>query len=322
MSDLNILKKDVLAGRTLSRAEALSLACVPLDELCAAAEEIRSDCCGNTFDLCAIINAKSGRCSEDCAFCAQSARHRAAISEYELLDAESILAAALEAEAAGVLRFSIVTSGGSLSDEELASVARAVRLIRERTRLSVCISLGILTEAQYRRLGDAGAGRVHNNLETGENYFPKICTTHSWQDKRAAVTAAIAAGLSVCSGGIIGLGESMEDRVDMVLAARELGVDSIPVNILNPIAGTPLAGAPRLPYDEIRRTIAIFRFILPHAAIRMAGGRGLLPEAGLACFKSGANAAITGDMLTTSGIAAARDIRMISELGFEVRKNG
>ena len=182
--------------------------------------------------------------------------------------------------------------------------------------IEVCVSLGLLNKEQYRRIFHAGAFRVHNNLETSEAFFPNICTTHTFSEKISAIKAAKAAGMQVCSGGIIGLGETMEDRVDLAISLRELAVSSVPLNILNPICGTPLEHQPPLSYEEILRTVAVFRFLLPSAAIRLAGGRGLMPDKGKACFLSGANAAISGDMLTTSGITIENDMRIIRDCGF------
>ena len=322
MFEFEAIKDKVLKGALIGKEEALALAETPLDVLAAAASEIQAHFCGRAFDLCAIINAKSGKCSEDCKFCAQSAHNNASIEEYGLLPAERILNAARAAEKAGILRFSMVTSGGALTDAELDSICLSVGLIRRETTLSVCLSPGLLSQAQYRRLAEAGVDRIHNNLESSERYFPQVCTTHSWHEKTAAIMAARAAGLSVCSGGIIGMGETMADRIDMALSVRALGVRSIPVNILNPIKGTPYGTRSVLSEEEVLRTVAIFRFIIPNGAVRMAGGRGLIPGAGSAFFTGGSNAAITGDMLTTAGIAAARDIETACALGYEVKKIG
>lgn len=312
-------KEKVLAGEPITRQEALRLYGQPLGELCEAADEIRRHFCSNGFDLCTIINGKSGRCSENCRFCAQSAHNHTGAAEYPLLPAGEIAAQAKESERQGVLRFSIVTSGRRLSDREVEAMCEAVRQIRRETSLSVCISFGLLGEAQYRMLKEAGVSRVHNNLETSRRNFPNICTTHTFDDKVAAVRAAQAAGLSVCSGGIMGLGETPEDRIDMALTLRELGIRSIPVNMLNPIPGTPFAQNERLTAQEMRRIVAVYRFLLPEASIRLAGGRGLLPDKGKSCFRSGANAAISGDMLTTAGITVETDKKLLEELGFEVK---
>lgn len=319
MTDMQRAKEKVLAGEPITRQEALRLYGQPLGELCEAADEIRRHFCSNGFDLCTIINGKSGRCSENCRFCAQSAHNHTGAAEYPLLPAGEIAAQAKESERQGVLRFSIVTSGRRLSDREVEAMCEAVRQIRRETSLSVCISFGLLGEAQYRMLKEAGVSRVHNNLETSRRNFPNICTTHTFDDKVAAVRAAQAAGLSVCSGGIMGLGETPEDRIDMALTLRELGIRSIPVNMLNPIPGTPFAQNERLTAQEMRRIVAVYRFLLPEASIRLAGGRGLLPDKGKSCFRSGANAAISGDMLTTAGITVETDKKLLEELGFEVK---
>ena len=220
-----------------------------------------------------------------------------------------------------MLRYSIVTSGRRLSDAEVEQVCGSIRKIREETSIEVCVSLGLLDETQFHRIREAGASRVHCNLETSARYFPSVCTTHTYAEKIETLQAAKRAGLSVCSGGILGLGETMEDRIDMVLTARELGVRSVPVNLLNPIMGTPYEKNTPLTNEEACRCVALFRFLLPDASIRLAGGRGLLGDKGEACFRSGANAAISGDMLTTAGITVATDRRMLHNLGFEVKRN-
>lgn len=322
MSNIEKIRDQVLSGAPIDRETALWLYDQPLDELCACADEIRQHLCGNGFDLCTIVNAKSGRCPENCKFCAQSAHNHTNAEEYPLLSAEEILSHAKENARQGVLRYSIVTSGKRLSDDEIDQVCVAVRRIREETPLAVCISGGLLNQAQFARLKAAGVTRVHNNLEASRRFFPFVCTTHTFDDKVAAIRAAQDAGLTVCSGGIMGLGETAEDRIDMALTLRELGVKSVPVNLLNPIPGTPFADNPRLTDTDLRHIVAVYRFILPDAAIRLAGGRGLLPDKGRGCFRSGANAAISGDMLTTAGITTATDRALLHELGYEVKRDG
>lgn len=312
-------KNYVAQGGVISRAQALELAEMPLEELCTAADEIRRQFCGNGFDICTIINAKSGKCSENCKFCAQSAHYHTGAEEYPMLDADTIAAQAKRDDERGVLRFSLVTSGKRLTPAEVEQECASIRAVREQTGIAVCISNGLLDEASYRKLKEAGATRVHNNLESSRRFFPSVCTTHTFDEKCAAIRAAQAAGLSVCSGGIVGMGETMEDRIDMVLELRELGVHSIPVNMLNPIPGTPYETLPKLTNDDMCRIVAVFRFLIPEASIRLAGGRGLLPDKGRACFCSGANAAISGDMLTTSGITVETDMAMLRELGYEPR---
>ncbi len=320
MSIVNELKEKIFAGGKITREEAVKLISAPLGELTAAADEIRKKCSGSGFDICTIINGKCGKCPEDCKYCAQSAHYHTKLKEtYPLLDEEELLEGARYNAERGVLRYSIVTSGKRLNDDEIDRLCKSIRAIRKETSIQVCISLGLLNEEQFKKLKEAGASRVHCNLETSENYFPSVCTTHTYKEKIETLKAAKRAGLSICSGGILGLGESMEDRIDMVLTARELGVKSIPVNLLNPIPGTPYENNTPLTNDEACRCVAIFRFLIPDASIRLAGGRGLVGDKGEACFKSGANAAISGDMLTTAGITIETDMDLIKKLGYEVR---
>lgn len=317
--ELNALTDKVLRGEAITREEALYLWEQPLQELCRCGDRIRRHFCANRFDICTIINGKSGRCSEDCKFCAQSACHHTGAAQYPLLSPDEIVAQARADFQQGVLRYSIVTSGRSLSQREVDEMCGVIRRIRDEVGISVCISFGLLSEAQFRMLKEAGATRVHNNLETSRRYFPQVCTTHTFDDKVRAIRAAQAAGLSVCSGGIMGLGETPEDRIDMAISLRELGIRSVPVNLLNPVPGTPFENRQVLSEADMRRIVAVYRFLLPEASIRLAGGRGLLPDQGRRCFQSGANAAISGDMLTTAGITTRTDMAMLKELGYEVR---
>lgn len=317
MTECAILKQEVLKGKKINKSEAMELYEQPLEELCACADEIRRSFLSGQFDICCIINGKNGRCSENCRFCAQSSRYLTGLKEYPLLSEENILAHARIAEKQGVRRFSIVTSGKRLSDGEVEKMCRAVRRIKNETGLLLCVSFGLLEEAQFKALKEAGVTRAHNNLESSRRYFPNICTTHTFDDKLKAIRAAQAAGLEVCSGGIMGLGETPGERVDLALTLRELGIKSVPVNMLNPIPGTPFEGLKKLTEEEMRRITAVFRFILPDAFIRLAGGRGLLDDHGRSCFCSGANAVISGDMLTTAGITVQTDMAMIKELGYE-----
>ncbi len=320
MNLVNELKGKIFSGEAVTKEEALRLLEAPLDELTAAANEIREHFNDNTFDMCTIINGKCGKCSEDCKYCAQSAHyHTACEDSYPLLSTEELLEQAKYNDKRGVLRYSIVTSGRALSDEEVDKACESIRAIRTETNISVCVSFGLLNEDQFRRLKEAGASRVHCNLETSRRYFPTVCTTHTYDEKIETLKAAKRAGLSICSGGIMGLGETMEDRIDMALTARDLGVTSIPVNLLNPIPGTPYENNRVLSNDELCRIVAIFRFLIPQGMIRLAGGRGLVGDKGEKCFKSGANAAISGDMLTTAGITVETDMDLIRRLGYEVK---
>lgn len=320
MEKIQELKEKVFCGDLLEKQEIMELLEAPLEELSQAADEIREHFCGNRFDMCTIINGKCGKCSEDCKYCAQSIHfHTNCEESYPLLSTDKLLEQARHNKEQGVLRYSIVTSGKRLSDREVEQVCDSIRSIRRETGIEVCVSFGLLGIEQFKKIKEAGASRVHCNLESSERYFKEVCTTHTYQEKIETLKAAKEAGLSVCSGGIMGLGETMEDRVDMAFALRNLGVTSIPVNLLNPIPGTPCEKNRVLSNEELIRIAAIFRFIIPDASIRLAGGRGLLPDKGRKCFKSGANAAISGDMLTTAGITVETDMELLKELGYEVR---
>lgn len=318
MTKLELLTEKVLGGEQITKEEALFLYAQPIGALCENADKIRRYFCSNQFDLCAVVNGKSGGCSENCRFCAQSAHNHTGVAKYPLLSAEEIVAQAKINKEQGVLRYSIVTSGKCLSDGEIESMCEAIRQIKKEVGISVCVSFGLLTEEQLRKLKKAGVTRVHNNLETSRRNFPNVCTTHTFEDKVRVIRHAQIAGLSVCSGGIMGIGETPEDRIDMAISLRELGIKSIPVNILNPIPGTPMQNNKPLSEEEIRRIVAVYRFLLPTASIRLAGGRGLLADKGKDCFLAGANAAISGDMLTTAGITTKTDMALLKEIGYEV----
>ena len=316
---ITTLQKKVINGGTLSREEAILLSSAQLEPLCEAADQIRRHFCGNAFDMCSIINGKSGKCPEDCKYCAQSSHYSADTAVYPHQSTDEILREAKANAADGILRFSIVTSGKRLSDQEVEQVCDSFRKIRETCGISLCASMGLLSQKQFKMLKSAGVVRYHNNLETSRRFFPHICTTHTYEDKIQAIRDARESGLTVCSGGIIGLGETMEDRIDMALTLRDLQIRSVPINVLNPIPGTPLEHNAPLPEDEVCRTAAIFRFLLPDSILRMAGGRGLMEDQGRRVFRSGANGAITQNMLTTGGIAVREDRQLAEELGFEIR---
>lgn len=320
MTVVETIKNRVVCGEQITKKDALVLYKTPLEELCTAANEIRKQFCGEGFDICTIINGKSGKCSEDCKFCAQSSHYNGSAEEYPLLSTNKIVEQAKHNHEQGVLRYSIVTSGKRLSNEEVDKMCDAIREIRAKVDISICISFGLLNKAQYKKLKIAGVTRVHNNLETSRRNFTNICTTHTFDDKLKSIRAAQSAGLTVCSGGIMGLlGETTEDRIDMAFTLGELGIKSIPINMLNPISGTPLGESKKLSNEDMRRIVAIYRFILPTASIRLAGGRGLLDDKGEGCLLSGANAAISGDMLTTAGITVETDMKLIKKLGYEVK---
>lgn len=317
--ELEKLKNKVLNGGDISRQEAIDLYKEDYDELRKAAEEIREHFCQDQFDMCTIINAKSGRCPENCKFCAQSAHSNTEVEAYSLLDKDIIVKDAVDKYRRGVPRYSLVSSGRSLTEDDIDKVCEIVKEIHQQEpEVKVCLSGGLISAEGFKKLKDAGVLRIHNNLESSENFFKEICTSHTYDQKVQAIKNAKDAGMEVCSGGIIGLGEDIEDRVDMFFNLRNLNVASIPVNVLNPVKGTPMENNKILDQEEINRTIAICRFINPKAAIRLAGGRANMEELGKSCFRSGANAAITGDMLTTRGASLEDDMQMVKEMDYDI----
>lgn len=317
--EIGILKEKVLNGGQISREESLFLAKdVPKQELYKAAGEIRDSKMGRRFDTCSIVNARSGRCSEDCKWCAQSAWFKTRIEEYEVVDEKTCVELAQLNAEYGVDKFSFVTSGRALSDRNINLLCGYARKIKQETNIKLCASMGLLGKAQLQRLVDAGITRYHCNLESSADFFPSLCSTHTTEDKLKTIQAAREVGMEVCSGGIIGMGESMEDRISLAFMLRDLKVKSIPVNVLNPIPGTPLAGTASLSDDEILTTIALFRFINPDAWLRFAGGRLLIAHIETAAIEAGINAAIVGDLLTTIGSKVKEDMQKVRELGFTI----
>lgn len=319
--DINEIKEKVKNGYEITRDEAIEIYKSDYEELTEAADELRKHFCGNDFDICTIINAKSGKCSENCKFCAQSAHYNTHVKEYDLLDKETIVNDALDKYKRGIPRYSMVASGKSLTDEDINNICYITREIYEKAPgIRVCLSGGLISEEGFEKLKDAGIKRVHNNLESSRNYFKEICTTHTYDQKINTIKAAQEAGMEICSGGLIGLGESFEDRIDMAMELRELGVKSVPVNLLNPIKNTPLENMEKLSMEEVNRTCATFRFILKDAFIRLAGGRSLMEEYGKSAFKSGANATISGVLLTTEGPSIEDDMETLRELNYEIKE--
>jgi biotin synthase len=273
---------------------------------------------GNTIDLCSIVNAKSGACPEDCAFCAQSAHSDTHTNVYPLMDKEEIKRVAESAKERGVKRFCVVTSGKKPSDDELNEICSFISVIRE-TGLLPCATLGFLDVEQFKRLKDSGLHRYHHNLETSEFFFSEICSTHTYNDKIRTIESAKSLGFSVCSGGIFGLGESWEDRIDMAFALKEIGVDSVPINLFTPITGTPLSGQELLDPLEALKIIAIYRLVLPECEIRVCGGRpATLKEKVSQIFFAGADSMLLGNYLTTSGRDPDDDLQMIIEMGLKI----
>lgn len=323
MSESNCLKlaKSIIAGRRIKRGDDLStFLTAPLPELQEGARLLQDHFCGNHIDFCTIINGRSGRCGENCKYCAQAACHHTGIEEYAFLPKETILAHARANEEAGANRFAIVTSGRALSGRDFDRAIETYEAMRDTLHIDLCASHGLLTRAQLRRLHEAGVTSYHHNIETSRRFFPQICTTHTYDDRIRTIKMAQEEGFCVCSGGIIGMGETWEDRLDMALSLAELGIESIPINALMPIPGTGMEGRAQLPADDILRTIAFFRYINPAANIRLAAGRKLLPKNGATAFCAGASASITGNMLTTSGTTIKEDMAMIAKLGLTNRE--
>ena len=286
-----------------------------LEDLQEGAQLIQKNFRGNHIDLCTIINGKSGRCGENCKYCAQSACHKTGVEEYNFLPAEEILSAALANEKAGVNKFSIVTSGRALSGADFDKAIDAYKLLRENLKIDLCASHGILNAEQLKKLREVGVKNYHHNIETSRRFFPQICTSHTFDDRIKTIKLAQAAGLNVCSGGIIGMGETWQDRIEMAFELSELKINSIPLNALMAVKGTALENLPPLKPEEILRTVAIFRFINPAADIRLAAGRKILPDKGASAFLNGASASITGNMLTTSGTTIEGDLKILEQLG-------
>ena len=298
---LQEIKERLLEGGKISREEADWLATYPdLDALCDAADEISRRFQGTKVDSCSIVNARSGQCGEDCKWCAQASRHNTGCQNYRFLSEKETMEAARHNEREGIRRFSLVTSGRTVSDSDMDEFCRIYERLDKETDLYLCASMGLLTKEQLKRLQDAGVKRYHCNMETSSKVFPTLCTTHTPDDKKKTIAAARELGMDICSGGIIGMGETLADRIDFAFELAEMDVDSVPMNILDPIPGTPLENVPLISEEEIIRTAALFRFILPQKSIRFAGGRmRLSQESMLRMMTGGVNGVLMGDMLTT-----------------------
>lgn len=299
----------------MDRREIEALLELPLHEIMARADRVRARAAGSRIELCNILNAKSGMCAEDCKFCAQSARHHTDASIYPLKTKDEMLSSAKRAKEIGAERFDIVTSGKALSKEEIDLIAEAVSRITRDIGIKMCASLGKLDEENLARLKKAGLSRYHHNIETSPRYYPKIVTTHSFDERLATIMAAKKVGLEVCSGGIVGMGETWQDRIDMALILKELDVDSVPINILVPIKGTAFEHRDTLSPTDAIKTIALFRIILKDKVIKVAAGReSILKDFQAAAFMAGANGMLIGGYLTIRGRAVEDDRRLAEEV--------
>jgi biotin synthase len=313
----------VLEGRSVSMKEIrllLEAKGPDLMDLVAVANRVRVEFNGNEIDLCSLLNAKSGKCSEDCAFCAQSAHYQTDAPTYPLMNADQMVKEAREAQKRRTGRFCLISSGRQLNDKEFEVILSGLDRIRKETTLDLDCSLGTLTEERAEALKKVGVTRYNHNLETAESHFSKICTTHSFQDRVQTIEVLKDQGFSICCGGIIGLGESPQQRLELAFSVKQLGIECIPFNILNPRPGTPLEHSEAIPPIEIIKTISLFRLVLPKGTIKIAGGR----EANLRDLQSlallaGANGLIIGNYLTTPGRNAEDDLTMIKDVGFQIK---
>lgn len=314
------LKNKILAGGEITADEAMALVGLLPErsaELRAAARELTEKLCSRDFDSCSIVNARSGRCSENCKWCAQSGHFKTKVDVYPLISREECMRVADMNRRAGVKRFSLVTSGRKMQGDDLHRACEYYKELKSQGGLELCASMGLLNLEELKALKESGVTRYHCNLEAAPSHFSTLCSSHSIEDKIQTILAARSLGMEVCSGGIIGMGETMAQRVELALELRRVSPHSIPINILSPIPGTPLENTPLISEDEVIDTVAIFRFIHPRIILRFAGGRARLSDETKAeCLRIGFNGGIVGDLLTTLGSTVASDKQMIADCGY------
>jgi biotin synthase len=319
----------VLDGERLDRTDGLALLAQPVGELAAGADMLRQEFSDGTVDSCSIVNAKAGQCAEDCGFCAQSAHFDTGIDTYGFLGPEKVLEAAKRAEADGAQRFGIVVAEKGVSKEqrpeEWAEIIEAIRLVRDETDVEIDASLGLLTQEEANELAREGLNHYNHNIETSPRYFDEIVGTHDFEDRLKTLHRAKQAGMDLCAGVILGMGETPTDRVEAALELQTIGVSSVPINILNPVEGTPLGDRDHadISRPEILKTIAVYRFLHPDARVRLTGGReaNLAPDEQHLPFEAGADALLTGDYLTTEGQDPGDDIDIIERAGLEPNRS-
>lgn len=320
--DLLDLADEIINGRRLNKNDDLSffIDC-NLDELCQGADKIRKALVGDKVDLCCVISGKGGNCPENCKYCVQSAHNKGKCDVYDFIPVEKIVEECSLNAKEGVDRFSIVIAGRSLKGKDFDKAIEAYERMHKECDIDLCASLGFIDREQIKRLHEAGVTCYHHNIETSERYFPEICTTHTFEMKLNTIKMVKEEGMKICSGGIIGMGESWQDRIDMALCLSELNVDSIPINMLMPKEGTEFGNYEIISETDVMRTIAIFRFINPTANVRLAAGRSFYENDGQKAFLSGASASITGNYLTSKANANVRsDRKMLIEMGRKVRE--
>ena len=318
---IEALKQRAVAGGCITPEEALSLSKTPEKEaLYAAADQLRSHFMGHGIDTCSIMNAQSGRCSEDCKWCSQSRRFKTGVPEYSLVSEEEGARMALANSRQGVARFSLVTSGRALKPKQVEGACSIYRAIGKQSPIKLCASMGLLRTPELKALKAAGVERYHCNIETSASNFSSLCTTHTFADKVRTIREAKAIGMKVCSGGIFGMGETMHQRIEMALSLREMEIDSIPINILDPIDGTPLQGSTLLLDEEILVSIALFRFINPTAHLRLAGGRNLISHIQGKALIAGISAVMVGDYLTTPVANIEQDKKIFRRMGIYAKE--